>query len=179
VYHLDWTGDVDIVCDAPEQALNSLTVGSKARVTLPALPGKTLEAHVREVSPAADRESRTWRVKLTLAAPSPDVRLGMTANVAFDLATAGSTNGAAGDAFTVPVTALFHQGDKPAVWVVRNGSDTLELRPVTIQRYDERTVSIGSGLHDGERVILQGVHAVSSGQHVQVVPPLHSEDFPT
>jgi multidrug efflux pump subunit AcrA (membrane-fusion protein) len=161
VYHLDWTG------------------GSKARVTLPALPGKTLEAHVREVSPAADPESRTWRVKLTLAAPSPDVRLGMTANVAFDLATAGSTNGAAGDAFTVPVTALFHQGDKPAVWVVRNGSDTLELRPVTIQRYDERTVSIGSGLHDGERVILQGVHAVSSGQHVQVVPPLHSEDFPT
>ncbi|WP_419539646.1 efflux RND transporter periplasmic adaptor subunit [Paraburkholderia bengalensis] len=175
VYHLDWTGDVDIVCDAPERTVNSLTVGSKARVTLPALPGKILEARVREVSAAADPESRTWRVKLTLAAPSPEVRLGMTANVAFDVA----ADGAAGEAFTVPVTALFHQGEKPAVWVVRNGSDTLELRPVTIQRYDERTVSLGSGLHDGERVVLQGVHAVSSGQHVQVVPPLHSEDSPT
>jgi membrane fusion protein, multidrug efflux system len=175
VYHLDWTGDVDIVCDVPERALNSLTVGSTASVTLPALPGKTFEAHVREVSPAADPESRTWRVKLTLAAPGQEVRLGMTANVAFNLA----GNGAVGQAFTVPVTALFHQGEKPAVWVVRNGSDTLELRPVTIQRYDERTVSIGAGLHDGDRVILQGVHAVSSGQHVQVVPPLHSEDFPT
>ena len=179
VYHLDWTGDVDIVCDAPERALNSLTVGSKARVTLPALPGKTFEAHVREVSPAADRESRTWRVRLTLGAPGPEVRLGMTANVAFDVAAAVSGEGAAGAAFTVPVTALFHQGEKPAVWVVRNGSDTLELRPVTIQRYDERSVSLGSGLHDGDRVILQGVHAVSAGQHVQVVPPLHSEDSPT
>ncbi|BCG05489.1 lipoprotein (plasmid) [Paraburkholderia sp. PGU19] len=179
VYHLDWTGDVDIVCDAPERALNSLTVGSKARVTLPALPGKTFEAHVREVSPAADKESRTWRVRLTLGAPSPEVRLGMTANVAFDVAAAVSGEGAAGAAFTVPVTALFHRGEKPAVWVVRNGSDTLELRPVTIQRYDERSVSLGAGLHDGDRVVLQGVHAVSSGQHVQVVPPLHSEDSPT
>jgi membrane fusion protein, multidrug efflux system len=170
VYHLDWTGDVDVVCDAPERLLNSLAVGSNARITLPALPGKTFEARVREVSAAADPQSRTWRVKLTLTAPSPEVRLGMTANVAFSVADD------AGQVFTLPVTALFHKGENPAVWVVRKGSDTLELRPVTIERYDERTVSFSSGLHDGDRVVLQGVHAVSSGQHVQVVPPLHSED---
>ena len=175
VYHVDWTGDVDIVCDAPERTLSSLTVGGKARVDLPALPGKTFEARVREVSAAADQQSRTWRVKLTLTAPSPEVRLGMTANVAFD----SVGDAPAKQVFTLPVTALFHQGEDPAVWVVRAGTDTLELRPVTVQRYDERTVSIGSGLHDGDRIILQGVHAVSSGQHVQVVPPLHPEDFPT
>lgn len=173
IYHLDWTGDVDIVCDAPERALSSLTVGSAAHVTLPALPGKTFDARVREVSPAADSQSRTWRVKMTLAAPSPDVRLGMTANATFD----AEGDGPAGHPFTLPVTALFHHGEDPAVWVVRAGSDTLELRPITIQRYDERTVAIGSGLHDGDRVMVQGVHAVSAGQHVQVVPPLHPEDF--
>jgi RND family efflux transporter MFP subunit len=175
VYHVDWTGDVDIVCDAPERALNALTIGARARVTLPALPGKTLEARVREVSPEADSESRTWRVKLTLAAPGPQVRLGMTANVMFDVA----DDSASGEPFTLPVTALFHKGENPAVWVVRNGSNTLELRPVTIERYDERTVSVSSGLHDGDRVVLQGVHAVSSGQQVQAVPPLHQENFPT
>nr|WP_250478035.1 efflux RND transporter periplasmic adaptor subunit [Caballeronia sp. INML1] len=175
VYHVDWTGDVDIVCDAPERALNALTIGARARVTLPALPGKTLEARVREVSAAADSESRTWRVKLTLAAPGPQVRLGMTANVMFDVA----DDSASGEPFTLPVTALFHKGENPAVWVVRNGSNTLELRPVTIERYDERTVSVSSGLHDGDRVVLQGVHAVSSGQQAQAVPPLHQENFPT
>ncbi|WP_409241545.1 efflux RND transporter periplasmic adaptor subunit [Caballeronia sp. INML2] len=175
VYHVDWTGDVDIVCDAPERALNALTIGARARVTLAALPGKTLEARVREVSAAADSESRTWRVKLTLAAPGPQVRLGMTANVMFDVA----DDSASGEPFTLPVTALFHKGENPAVWVVRNGSNTLELRPVTIERYDERTVSVSSGLHDGDRVVLQGVHAVSSGQQVQAVPPLHQENFPT
>ena len=173
VYHLDWTGDVDIVCDAPEGTLNSLTVGSTARVSLPALPGKTFEARVREVSGAADPESRTWRVKLTLVAPSPQVRLGMTANVTFDAV----GDAPASDPYTVPATALFHRGEDPAVWVVRSGGDTLELRPVTVQRYDERTVSISSGLHNGERVVVQGVHAVSAGQHVQVVPPLHPEDL--
>nr|WP_221313914.1 efflux RND transporter periplasmic adaptor subunit [Paraburkholderia youngii] len=171
VYHLDWTGDIDIVCDAPERTVSSLAVGSKARVTLPALPGKTFEAQVREVSAAADPESRTWRVKLTLNAPGPDVRLGMTANVAFSSA----DDMVAGQTFTLPVTALFHKGENPAVWVVRKGSDTLELRPVTIQRYDERTVSLSAGLHDGDRVIMQGVHAVSPGEQVQVVPPLHRE----
>jgi multidrug efflux system membrane fusion protein len=173
VYHLDWTGDVDIVCDAPERALGALTVGSKTRVSLSALPGKTFEASVREVSPAADPQSRTWRVKLTLATPSPEVRLGMTASVTFD---------AVGDApaappFALPVTALFHKGEDPAVWVVRAGSDTLELRPVSIARYDERTVSVTGGLRDGDRVVMQGVHAVSANQHVQTVAPLHPEDF--
>ncbi|RKR37699.1 efflux RND transporter periplasmic adaptor subunit [Paraburkholderia sp. BL17N1] len=175
IYHLDWTGDVDIICDAAEQTLSSVTVGSMARVSLPALPGKLFEARVREVSPSADPQSRTWRIKLTLSAPSPEVRPGMTATVAFNAV----GNAAAAQPFTIPVTALFHQGEHPAVWVVRAGTDTLELRPVTVQRYEERTVSIASGLHDGDRVMVQGVHAVSTGQHVQVVAPLHPEDSPS
>ncbi|MFC6140296.1 efflux RND transporter periplasmic adaptor subunit [Paraburkholderia silvatlantica] len=174
VYHLDWTGDIDIACDAPEATVNALAVGSKAHVTLPALPGRTFDASVREVSAAADPESRTWRVKLTLTSPGPEVRLGMTANVTFDAA----GNAGNGQSYTLPVTALFHRGEQPAVWVARKG-DTLELHPVTIARYDERTVSVSSGLHDGDRVVLQGVHAVSAGEHVQVVPPLYPEDFPS
>ncbi|HLX01741.1 MAG TPA: efflux RND transporter periplasmic adaptor subunit, partial [Trinickia sp.] len=67
--------------------------------------------------------------------------------------------------------------ENPAVWVVRAGSDTLELRTVSIVRYGERTVSVVGGLHDGDRVVMQGVHAVSANQRVQVVAPLHPEDF--
>ncbi|MCC8391106.1 efflux RND transporter periplasmic adaptor subunit [Paraburkholderia sp. MMS20-SJTR3] len=175
VYRLDWTGDIDIACDAPEATVNALAAGSRAHVTLPALPGKTFDASVREVSAAADPQSRTWRVKLTLTSPGPEVRLGMSANVTFEAA----SNAGAAQSYTLPVTALFHRGEQPAVWVARTGSDTLELRPVTIGRYDERTVLVDSGLHDGDRVVLQGVHAVSAGEHVQVVPPLHPEGLPS
>ena len=174
VYGLAWSGEVDVVCDAPETALPSLTVGATANVSLPALPGKSYTARVREISPAADPQSLTYRVKLTLAAPDSEVRLGMTAQIAF----ASSQAAAAGQhPFTLPVTSLFHDGNAPAVWVVRTGTDTLELRRVTVGRYDERTFSVTQGLQDGDRVVYQGVHTVSAGEHVRIVPPLHPEDF--
>ncbi|QCP51724.1 efflux RND transporter periplasmic adaptor subunit [Trinickia violacea] len=171
VYHLAWSGDIDIVCDAPESALAALAVGRTATITLPALPGKRFTARVREVSPAADPQSRTYRTKLTLEAPGPDVRLGMTADVAFD----GVTNDT--HPYTLPATALFHDSTDPAVWIVRPGDGTLELRRVQVVRYDERTVSVSAGLNDGDRVVLQGVHTVSAGEKVRVMAPLHPEDF--
>lgn len=173
VYALAWSGEVDVVCDAPESALGALRTGATAEVTLPALPGKQFTAHVREIAPSADPQSRTYRVKLTLSAPDAQVRLGMTAQIAF----AGTGAQGNGHPFILPVTSLFHNGSGPAVWVVRAGTDTLELRRIAVGRYDERTFSVTQGLQDGDRVVYQGVHTVSAGEHVRVVPPLHPEDF--
>jgi membrane fusion protein, multidrug efflux system len=182
VYSLAWSGDVDVVCDVPENTLAALRVGQTADVKLAALAGRAFTARLRELSPAADPQSRTWRAKLTLDHPGTDVRLGMTADVSF--ARDGGTNAANAThastpvtSFTLPATALFHEGNAPAVWVVKNGSDTLELRRVQVARYDERTIEISQGLNDGERVVLQGVHTVTAGERVRPVAPLHPEDF--
>jgi multidrug efflux pump subunit AcrA (membrane-fusion protein) len=204
VYNLAWSGDIDVVCDVPESALAALSVGQIAKVTLAALPGRSFSARVRELSPAADPQSRTYRAKLTLENPGPDVRLGMTADIALaapapaktsvnaSANASANTSSSQSSAFTVAATALFHDGTQPAVWVVRpldnapgtgasgvgtTGDGTLELRRVTVTRYNERTIVIGQGLKDGERVVLQGVHTVSAGEKVHVIPPLHPEDF--
>lgn len=174
VYNLAWTGDTDVVVDVPESTLAALGVGQTAKVTMAALPGRTFTARVRELSPAADPQSRTYRANLTLLNPGPEVRLGMTADVAL---TSGSTATQPGASFTLPATALFHDGANPAVWVVRAGDDVLELRRVQVTRYDERTVAISAGLKDGERVVLQGVHTVTAGEKVHTIAPLHPEDF--
>lgn len=172
VYQLAWSGDVDVVTDVPEAALAALAPGHAASVALPSLPGRRFAAKVREVAPAADPQSRTYRVKLSLAQPDPAIRLGMTADVAFDGTPAGDTA-----AITLPATALFHDGASPAVWVVRAQDDTLELRRVDVARYGERTVTVSRGVKPGERVVLQGVHTVSAGEKVRAVAPLHPEDF--
>ncbi|MFL9916198.1 efflux RND transporter periplasmic adaptor subunit [Paraburkholderia fungorum] len=201
IYNLAWSGDIDVICDVPESALARLSVGQTAKVSLGALPGRSFNARVRELSPAADPQSRTYRAKLTLDNPGPDVRLGMTADIALAAPSPSNSfaNSAASQssAFTVPATALFHDGTQPAVWVVRPmdnapgvgtpgvdapgvgtpGVGTLELRRVTVTRYNERTIVIGQGLKDGERVVLQGVHTVTAGEKVHVIPPLHPEDF--
>jgi len=174
VYTLAWSGAIDVVCDLPAGALAGLRPGASARVTLPALPRRRYDARVREIAAAADPQSRTWRVKLTLDHPDPAVRLGMTADVTLPAAANGASPGA--PTFTVPATALFHDGDAPALWIVRS-DDVLELRRVAIARYDARTITVSSGLADGERIVLQGVHTVSAGEKVRPVPPLHPEDF--
>ncbi|AXF08149.1 efflux RND transporter periplasmic adaptor subunit [Paraburkholderia sp. SIMBA_055] len=179
VYNLAWSGELDVVCDVPESALAGLSVGQTANVTLGALPGRKFTARVRELSPAADPQSRTYRAKLTLENPGPDVRLGMTADIALSARSSSAASNAEGEHgfFVLPSTALFHDGTQPAVWVVRAADSALELRRVTVARYNERTIVVSQGLKNGEHVVLQGVHTVSAGEKVRAIAPLHPEDF--
>lgn len=170
VYNLAWSGDIDAVADVPENVLAGLKIGQKASVTLPAAPGETYAATVRELAPAADPQRRTFRIKLTVQG-ADRARLGMTANIAFDAATGPDAT------FTLPATALFHDGPAPAVWVVKPDDGVLELRRVEVARYTDRHVVLSSGIKEGERVVWQGVHTVSAGQKVRPVAPLHPEDF--
>ncbi|WP_410174979.1 efflux RND transporter periplasmic adaptor subunit [Mycetohabitans endofungorum] len=192
VYQLAWSDALDVICDLPERTLAFIGPGAKASVTLTALPEQALTATLRELAPSADPASRTYRAKLTLDLPrgsADTVRLGMTARVAFQPDAARAVN----HDIVLPATALFHQNERPAVWVIRANAasrdtgqsrdarkqdvGTLELRPVTVSHYTERTVVVSAGLTDGERVVLRGVHTVSAGEQVKPVAPLHPEDF--
>jgi multidrug efflux system membrane fusion protein len=172
VYGLAWTGDIDVILDAAAGDLGRIVIGQTASVTFPALPGRRFEARVREVAPAADPQSRTYRVKLTLKEPGAAVHFGMTGDAILSATTA------AGDTpvFKVPATAIFHQGRDPAVWVIRSSDSTLELRPVAVTGYRERTAIVTRGLTDGDTVVLAGVHTVYAGQHVKQTKPLFDGD---
>lgn len=171
VYGLAWSGDTDVTLDAAASDLGRIAVGQSANVTFPALPERTFAARVREITPAADPQSRTYRVKLTLEQPGSVVRLGMTGDAVL-AAVSGATGSAAASTFTVPSTAIFHKGSEPAVWVVNSSNSTLDLRPVTVRSYGDHSTIVSSGLKDGETVVLAGVHAVYAGEKVQPARPL-------
>jgi RND family efflux transporter MFP subunit len=179
VYGLAWTGDIDVNLDAAAGDLGRMTIGQPADVTFSALPGRRFAARVREVAPAADPQSRTYRVKLTLTGgPGTDaVRLGMTGDAVLSPAENSAHAAAtAAPVFRIPATAIFHQGSAPAVWVIRAGDSTLELRPVTVRTYTERAVVVTGGLAEGDSLVLAGVHTVFAGQHVRAVKPLFADD---
>jgi multidrug efflux system membrane fusion protein len=187
VYGLAWTGDIDVNLDAAAGDLGRMSIGQPADVTFSALPGRRFAARVREVAPAADPQSRTYRVKLTLTGgPGADaVRLGMTGDALLSPAAAGGEHpvvdaaraaATAAPVFKIPSTAIFHQGSAPAVWVIRGGDSTLELRPVTVRTYTERAAVVTSGLAEGDSLVLAGVHTVFAGQHVRAVKPLFADD---
>ncbi|HEY6923403.1 MAG TPA: efflux RND transporter periplasmic adaptor subunit [Steroidobacteraceae bacterium] len=170
VYGLAWSGDTDVTLDASASDLARLAIGQAANVTFPALPGRRFAARVREITPAADPQSRTYRVRLTLLQPGQVVRLGMTGDATLEpLATAAV--GAANVTFTVPSTAIFHRGNSPAVWVV-GANNLLELHPVSVRSYSDHAAIVGAGLKDGDVVVLAGVHTVYAGQRVTPVRAL-------
>ncbi|WP_425557477.1 efflux RND transporter periplasmic adaptor subunit [Herbaspirillum seropedicae] len=171
VYSLAWSGQVDVVTEVADRQVATLQPGAAAVVTLAALPGKTFQGKVREVSPAADAQSRTYRVKVTLEQPDPAVRLGMTGEVAITPAASS-----AAPVLLLPATALFHQGDRPALWIVGE-QGKLELRPVTVAAYGERSISVSQGVTASDKVVVQGVHTLTAGEKVKPVAPLHAEDF--
>jgi len=172
VFQLTWNKDVDVDADVSESIIAGIAPGAKATITLPSLPGIKLDATVREIAPEADPGSRTFKVKLTLH-QTDGVRLGSTAQIYFSASKRISES----NTISIPSTALFHDGQQAAVWVVQP-NNTLVLRPVQITRYTENTVWVAHGLASGERIVMQGVHTVSAGQVVQPIAPIHSESAP-
>jgi membrane fusion protein, multidrug efflux system len=172
VYGLAWTGDRDVILDAAEGELGRISVGQAATVTFPVLPNHEFAARVREISPAADPQSRTYRVKLTMTEPAQEVRLGMTGDATLSAVASANSTDPDPPTYTVPATALFHKDNSPAVWVVEGSSATLQLRPVKVGLYSDRSTLITAGLHEGDVVVLAGVHTVYAGQHVKPVRPL-------
>jgi membrane fusion protein, multidrug efflux system len=172
VYGLAWNGDTDVILDAAESDLGRISAGQAAKITFPALPGRQFEAHVREIAPAADPQSRTYRVKLTMAGPPASVRFGMTGDATLATVPMGDDHAAPQPTYTVPATAIFHKDSGPAVWVIEGGGSTLQLRPVKVSTYTDHATVVTAGLNDGDVVVLAGVHTVYAGQHVRPVRPL-------
>jgi RND family efflux transporter MFP subunit len=176
VYGLAWSDETDVILDAAPSDLPLLTAGRAASVIFLALPERRFEARVREVSPAADAQSRTYRVKLTLADPGPDVHLGMTGEATIARAASPSGSDPTPGVFEIPATAVFHQDENAAVWTIRPSDSTLELRPVRVLGYGERTAYVDRGLRDGESIVAAGVHTVYAGEHVTPAKPLFAAD---
>jgi multidrug efflux system membrane fusion protein len=172
VYGLAWNGDTDVILDAAESDLGRIAAGQAAKITFPALPGREFEAHVREIAPAADPQSRTYRVKLTMAGPPASVRFGMTGDATLATVPMADDHAAPQPTYTVPATAIFHKDSGPAVWVIEGGGSTLQLRPVKVSTFTDHATVVTAGLNDGDIVVLAGVHTVYAGQHVRPVRPL-------
>jgi membrane fusion protein, multidrug efflux system len=162
VYQLAWSGDVDVIIDAAASDANHVAVGQSARVVLPSVHAQPLNAHVREIAPAADPQSRTFRIKLTLSDSSAGIRLGTIGEATLLPVEAR----APAREIDIPETALFHQGAHPAVWILEGTQPRLALRPVTVQSYRDRLVVLSAGLRDGERIVAAGVHTVFAGERV-------------
>jgi len=73
-----------------------------------------------------------------------------------------------GQTVTIPGSALFQKDGKPAVWLVEKDS-TVQLKPITVQRYQGDSVVVGDGLAQGDVVVTAGVQKLLPGQKVALM----------
>jgi multidrug efflux system membrane fusion protein len=159
----------EVLINIPETRLDELKAGNREIVVRTiAEPDKAYLGTVREVAPNADPATRTFATRIAIVEPGPSVALGMTANVVL--------MGKNGAGIALPLTAIYRQGNDPAVWVVDPKSGTVRLRPVVVAQYREDGVVVTSGLAGGEQVVAAGVNKLVEGQVVaQVAAPVEGK----
>jgi len=156
---LEENKEVDI--SVPENRLQQIKTTEKIDINLWAVPNKSFEGRIREISPGADPVTRTYRVKITLLNPIPEVQLGMTASARFRRPIPGQVT-------RLPLTALYQRDGKPAVWLVNSQEMKVSLQDVSVVEYQETSVIVGDGLSNGDRVVTAGVHKLTVGQQVRL-----------
>jgi len=130
-------------------------------IKLTSAPEKNYPAKVREIGAAADPATRTYPVRVSFVKADDDVKLGMTAYVAF----LGATDEGQ---IAVPLSSIYQQGDKTLVWVV--GADNkLAPRLVSVVKYRENAALITGPLKVGDLIVAAGVHKLREGQVVKPV----------
>ncbi len=164
VVRLAREAEKEILIAVPENRLPQLQSAQKIDITLWAAPDKRYAGRVREISPSADAVTRTYAVRIAVAGADADMRLGMTASVR--VLQAGAAN-----AIVLPLTAIYQKGTATALWLVEraaDGSYAVKLVPVTVGAFREESVTIVSGVKEGDTVVTAGVHKLTPGQKVQL-----------
>lgn len=159
--------ELTLRAEVDETDILAVAEGSTAQVELDAVPGATYPATVRFVDLAPTTSARggvTYAVTLSLqpgktatGTDAPRPRPGMSAIVGLKVAEAG-------DATSVPASALVRDGDKDTVWRIENGKAM--RREVTLGAEGEQFVQILSGLEIGDRVVVRGADEIREGDEI-------------
>ena len=151
--------ELEIAVSVPEHRLRDFTRRAQYQVSLWSAPGSSYAGRLREISPVADPATRTYAARIAVRGEDSRLGIGMTAEL--------RVLGGGGSAPRLPVSAVFHRGGKPAVWIVRDGQ--VELVPVSTGELHGNDVAITAGLETGQRVVTAGVNRLEPGQRVALL----------
>jgi RND family efflux transporter MFP subunit len=160
VVRLAQPGEREGVFNIGEGAFKTRPKDPTVTVHLVSNPEIETAGKVRYVSPQADPATRTYTVRVSLPDAPPQMRLG--ANVV------GTVTLDQGQTVSIPGSALFQKDSKPAVWLVEKDK-TVQLKPITVQRYQGDSVVVGDGLAQGDVVVTAGVQKLLPGQKVALM----------
>ena len=158
VVKLAHSGPREAAVNLPETLRPAL--GSTAYATL---YGSTMRVPVRlrQLSDAADPQTRTFEARYVLEGAAANAPLGATVTVHLsgDVGT---------DTLQVPVSSILDQGNGPGIWLLNPSTSTVSFQPVQVRQLGEELATISGNLHPGQQVVALGVHLLHDGERVRV-----------
>src|SRR6266513_2144232 len=138
-------------------------IGSTGRATLYG-SGLTGPAKLRQLSDAANRQTRTFEARYVLEDRLAVAPLGSTISMQI-------SDGRSAPALQVPIGAIFDPGEGPGVWLVEGvEGDTPRVtrRAVQIASLSGEAASVIGDLKAGDRVVALGAHLLHEGERVRL-----------
>jgi multidrug efflux pump subunit AcrA (membrane-fusion protein) len=116
------------------------------------------------VATKADSQTQTFRVTLTMPAPTEfRVLSGMTVTVGIDFSSLMDAD----ESKWVPLNAVqADSGLNARVWVLDESTMTVSSLPVTIGRVRGRSIEVTSGLYGGEEIVSVGAPYLAEDMRV-------------
>lgn len=142
-------------------------IGSSAEASLYGAGGQRYGAHLRQLSDAADAQTRTYEARYVLDGDAASAPLGATVTIRLAGWTAGRAVDRTGQAdMQVPLGAVLDDGRKTGVWTLDRASSTVRFQTVRLVRVSGETAVI-SGLGLGDPVVSLGAHLLQDGVRVR------------
>ncbi|MCW2473968.1 efflux RND transporter periplasmic adaptor subunit [Candidatus Symbiopectobacterium sp. NZEC151] len=130
---------------------------SRLNVSLLSTPALTTPGILRDISPQADPQTRTWRVRVRLETPPVAMTLGATVRAQMPRAAPAM--------MTLPASALTRADEQAAVFIV-TPQNQLQLRPIALGGYSIASIFVTAGIEPGENVVTAGVSKLRAGETV-------------
>lgn len=149
-----------VLAQVSERDLVGLKPGQMADIMFRDNPGQSFQGKVAFIYPEVNPDTRTTQVRIVVANPDGDLRVGEYADVTINVPISPNP------VLAVPESAIMDDGTHQMAFLALPGG-TFEARKVTVgaraNGYDE----ILSGLHKGDRIVISGNFLIDAESNLQ------------
>jgi HlyD family secretion protein len=165
--------NMKVLIQIHEADIDQIKVDLPVVVTVDSRKGESFSGKITEIASVAtsanwtDESNKTFKVEVTLDAPSADLRAGVTAKAQIEVENLKAV-------LYVPIHAIVPEGDKHLAFVTKGAA--IEERSVKIGKNNAHHVEVLEGLSEGEEILLydprkEGAEATSAGETPQAEAP--------
>jgi RND family efflux transporter MFP subunit len=150
----------EISVDVPERYISQIRLGDPATINFDALPNLSIEGKIASIVPQADKESRTFPVKVVVDNNDGAIKSGMVARVSFLIGEPSLVK-------LVPKDAIVEQNRSNFVYVV-NGGAAVPVEVNTGIAFKD-LIQITGPVELGQLVVTRGNERLRPNQPVKIV----------